>query len=68
MVDWQPLIAAAALLITAVAAGVPGLMIALRNHATLTRVEAQTNSRLTAAMDRIATLEAQLAAVRRPGP
>jgi hypothetical protein len=60
MVDWQPLILAAALLVTAIAAAVPGLVVGVKNGRILDRVEIQTNSRLTAAMARIDALEAAL--------
>jgi hypothetical protein len=61
MIDWQPLILAGAVLITAIAAAIPGLVVSLQNRRTLGRVETQTNSHLTAANERIAALEREIA-------
>lgn len=62
--DWQPLIAAVAILIVALAGQLPTIVLLLRNHDVVTRVEQQTNGQLAAAHKRIEDLEQTIADMR----
>jgi CHASE1-domain containing sensor protein len=64
MIDWSPIIVAGAVLITALAAAVPALVVALSTRGAVGRVERATDGNLSKANNRIDSLEKEIASLR----